>query len=1116
MSLSAFAVKKWPIVVTATLLLMVWGVYSFLTMPRREDPEYTVRTCAITTVWPGVPVEKVEELVTKKLEEAVDSLNEVDKVRSTTTVGLSTIYVDAEDALPSSEIANVWDKVRARVAKVQMPEPNIVPIVNDEFGDTHILVLGVYQTPMEGAETIDERYRYSPRQLELFSEQIRDALRLLPGVAKVERFGIQNEAIYITTDSSNWAQLNLKIRDLQNLLEARNIVAPGGNVDTREGRFAVKPGGEFNTVEEIESTVVGLVGGDNQTSQVYLRDLGLQVVRGYEDPSPLLCRFGDSQLSQPAVMVAITMKSGANIIDICDRAKQRVRQMQEDELSLPPDLAVTPVSDQSQNVEAKIGDVVSNVIGAVVIVVAVVFLVVGLRTSLVMAANIPVVVLVSVALLPMFGVQLEQISLASIIIALGLLVDNAVQVCDQSRTNQISGMLPRPATIDGANTLAFPMLNGTLTTIAAFAPMLIALIGSKREYIYSLPVTLTTTLATSWLLAMTFCVILAAAWIRPPADPTQPSAPIPWMWDRCKRLLRRGKPTASTNPSIDWMDRLYGNSARFAIRHKFITVGGAFALLAIVSQLPVSSEFFPKDRRDQFAVQIWLPESAAIEQTNEVAKQVERMIQAISPGVDAQGQPVERLRAMRTLVGGGGSRWYLGWNPEARQPNYAEILIRTTDGRYTPDMAREIRQLAQAGDASRGIGPITQARVIPKELYLGPSAEPIELRVTGMGEADPSALRRYADRLKSILSQQTGTWDIYDSWGVAGYQLHIDVDEDRANLAGITNADVARTLNAYLSGHRLTTFREGDHLVPVYLRLSQEERESIDVLNTAFVEGANGKIPLESIATPETRWEPGKVERRNLNRVISVRSQVESGYSGNDIVKNVLESPEYQQLVADMPPGYFVEVGGSLEESAKGTAQLAVSLAMSMLAIVLCLVIQYNGWAKPIIILATLPLALIGAIPGLYFTGNALGFMPQLGILSLFGIVLNTGIIFMEFADQLVKERAEGAPGHGPIVGLTRAEFHDCLVEAGKLRMLPIFLTTATTIGGLLPLAVAGGPLWEGMSWCMIFGLTIATVLTLYVVPSLYAIFAETFRVPPVQVARSSETPNMETVAAAE
>ncbi len=350
---------------------------------------------------------------------------------------------------------------------------------------------------------------------------------MLPGVGKVARFGVQEEAIYIETDSGTWSQLHLTSAQLQTLVASRNIIESGGSIDTGDGRFFVQPGGELDAVQEIHSIVAGLVPSEDSANQVDLRDLGLRVRRAYQDPPSLICRYGDRTLSRPCVIVAVTMKSGANLIDICNAAKQRMEQLQEVDRELPPDLGISAVSDQSESVDARIRSVVVNVVEAILIVILVVYLVVGFRTAAVMAANIPFVVLASIGIITLFDVQLEQMSLASMIIALGLLVDNAVQVCDQSRANQIAGMSPVEATVSGAQMLAAPMLNGTLTTIAAFVPMLIAIEGGKREFIYSLPVTLSVMLAVSWWMAMTLCVILAAAFIRPPKNAGRNGAPLP-------------------------------------------------------------------------------------------------------------------------------------------------------------------------------------------------------------------------------------------------------------------------------------------------------------------------------------------------------------------------------------------------------------------------------------------------------------------------------------------------------------------------------------------------------------------------------------------------------------
>lgn len=1121
MNLSALAMKYRTIVITLVGLLTAWGVVTFLTMPRREDPEFTIRTCVVQTRWPGAPAIKVEELITDKIEETLDSLEELDYLNSETINGQSVIYVNLADDVPPADIQNVWDKVRAKVDLVEMPDSDIRPVVNDEFGDTSVLLLGIYQTPLEGNEFIDPNHRYSARELEILTDQVRDAIRLLPGVAKVEKHGVQEEAIFIETDLGTWSQLELTTGVLRTLVQDRNIVTSGGSIDTRQGKFNVKPGGEFDAISQIESLSVAAVQSGTQANEVSLTDVGLSVKRDYVDPPQVICRFTDERGSFPAVMLGVTMKSGSNIIDVCEASMDRIDQLINVEQALPRDLSVRPVSNLADNVNQKIDDVISNVISAIVIVVIVVYLLVGFRTSLVMAANIPLVVLASVAIIRTFGVELEQISLASIIIALGLLVDNAVQVCDQTRTNLLDGMTPSEAAVSGAKTLMFPMLSGTLTTIAAFLPMLIALEGGGAEYVYSLPVTLSTTLLISWLFAMSICVILAAAFIRAPKDPNAPVAPLPWLSDKISAAMASRKGGAKKRSQVATDDvaksenvflKIYGLTAKVATSAKWLTIAGSVAVLVATLQLRVSSEFFPEDRRDQFFLNVIMPETSTIRQTNQTVEEVERAIRKLSPHQTSDGLQVERLRTMRSLAGQGGARWALGVSPPPPGANTAEILVRTTDGAWTDGFIRDLRTAIESGNKELGIAPIAGARIIPKKLGLGPPSVPVELRVSGDGFADINQLRRVAKELKLMIRDEPGTWDIADSWGIDGFQLDIEVDEEKANLSGVSNAAIADTLNAYFSGLKLTTFREGDHLVPVYFRVRPEDRFDLSGLDTAFVEGQNGKVPLNSVAKIVPSWQPGKIARRDQNRTIEVSAEVESGISGNDVVTRIWKSDRMQELKASLPANFEIEIGGSLEESQDASVQMLTSFGISLLSIVLILVIQYNGWSKTLVILATLPLAIIGAWFGLWLTDNPLGFMPQLGLLSLFGIVLNTGIIFIEFADILIagkrQELLANGEANGPIVGLTRIQFRECLVNAGKQRMLPIFLTTATTIGGLIPLALSGGPLWEGLAWLMIFGLIVATLLTLYVVPSLYAVIVETFGIQPFNETEESPSNN--------
>uniref|UniRef100_UPI0035631307 efflux RND transporter permease subunit n=1 Tax=Stieleria sp. TaxID=2795976 RepID=UPI0035631307 len=844
--LPEFAVRRPTITITLVLLLVAWGSVSFITMPRREDPEFTLKIAVVTTRWQGASAEQIEKLVTDPLEDAIDGLKEVRLIRSTSSSEQSVIFVELEDNVPGARVDDAWDRVRARIRNVPMPDQSISPFLFDEFADTSVLLYAVHQRPLDGDSAVDPKYAYSPRQLDLFSERIRDSLRLLPGVSQVGRYGVQEEAIYIETDEGNWSTLELTTAQIESLAKSQNIVAPGGRIDGEDGRFFVKPSGDVSAVEAFDSLVVGVVAtgdesGDAGFNQVQLKNMGLNVRRGYIDPPQRICRYGTPQFETPAIILAVSMKSGANIIDICDRSKASVAQLQSTGV-LPPDLSVSIISDQSDSVKHRIREVGVNIVQAILVVVVLVYLVVGFRTAAVMAANIPFVVISSLAIITLFDVQLEQMSLASMIISLGLLVDNAVQVCDQSRTNQIAGMSPRDASVAGAKMLGPSMLSGTATTVAAFVPMLIAMDGANREFIYSLPITLSVMLAVSWVLAMTFCVILAAWFIRPPQDPTRPTAPLPWLMGKLGtvwRKLGRKKDAAAASQSATQHGgfyRIYANAVSWALRHRLVTILASIGMIVLATQFPVSSEFFPLTQRDQFAVEIYLPESASIEQTNGVARQVEEMIRALSPHVDAEGRSHQRLLNMRTIVGGGGSRWYLAWEPEPQKPKYAEILIHTTKGELTHDFAEQLRAVARQGDESLGLSPITGARVVPVELALGPPADPVVLRIMGNGLADADELRRIANRVKSIVDAEPDTWDVNDSWGVSGQQLFVAVDSDRASLSGIRNAEVASTLDAYYSGKLLTMYREGDRQIPVYFRLNPESRRSLGAVNSSHIE----------------------------------------------------------------------------------------------------------------------------------------------------------------------------------------------------------------------------------------------------------------------------------------
>ena len=1103
MNIASFALKNRAVVMLGALILVAYGVVSYQTMPRRADPAFTIRSCQIVTQWPGAPAEKVEQLVTDPIEEAVESIDEVDVITSTSRTGQSVLSVDLQDSVRADEIDQVFDEIRAKVRGVQMPASGVEPFVNSDFSDTAVQLIAVYQT-REGAAARP----YSPRELELIAETIKDQLKLVDGIAGVDLYGVQDEAIYIEAGAAEWSQVEVTVAQLSDLLEARNIVAPGGSLDTDRTRYNIHPSGEFDAVDDIRRVAVAV--DERSGTPVLLTDLGLTVRRGYTDPPRSIVRFGDpGQGPREAIVISYTMKSGANAVALGEAVRQRLGELQHRDKLIPSDIGLHIVADEPTFVQEKVKGFSANVAQAIVIVVLIAFLMVGLRIALVMAASIPIVLFSAIGISRFFGVELEQMSIAALIIALGMLVDNAIEVCDNTHRLQREGLSRRRSVTEGVRQVAFPVLMATGTTVAAFLPMVFMLNGNSAEYIYSIPVVVSVTLLISWLNAMTLMAILAYWFIRPAKDGKHRRAPLA-LFGALLQRIRHPKGVPANAPGF--ADH-YGRLAALCLRAKWLTLLVAFAILVGSLILPVGSQFFPQDNRDLFYIEVVLPEGASIAQTDAAMQTVEDTLLKLghNGGGVSDKQIPQRLAGYYAHAGGGAPRWYLSLSPEPPTSNYANLLVRTTDAKHTASLVADLRaELA---------GQVPGARILVSELGLGPPLDsPIAVRIYGNGPAtDLPQLRQQATRLADIMRATDGTYDVHDLWGNLGSELYVDVDPAAANLAGgLTQQHIAASLQAYASGRKLTEYREGDHTVPVYFRLREQDRDDPADLAAMVVEGPGGKIPIGQVAEIYPRQTDIKIVREDRNRMIEVRAKVRPGLLANTVLADMMA--DIDALAQDLPPGYRLEVRGEQYESSQAQSSFLMSFLVSFAGIVFCLVIMYNGFTKPVVILLTLPLAAAGSLLGLWLMDTALGFMPMLGLVSLAGIVLNTGIIYIEFAEQRIRETRDAGkpedlakPGERNIATLNRAAFHRCLVEAGKMRLLPIMLTTLTTVGGLFPLALSGGPMWEGLAYVLIFGLLIATGLTLLVLPALYAVFAEHLRMQVLPPAESRKTENATT-----
>ena len=987
MNLTRFAVHHRTTTMAMVAVALLLGVQTFMSMPRREDPEITIRAAVVITNWPGATAEKIEELVTDPLESAISQMTEVHRITSQSKTGMSVITVDLTETIPQPGVDQAWDVMRAKIAGTRLPEGCGTPFVNSDFGDVSAVCMTLYQRPVDGASEVDPAHALSYRQLEVIAESIESDLQTIPSVAKVEILGIQEEVIYLEVPGGDWGKIDLTAQELAQMLDAQNIVASGGQLDAGGSRYAVRPTGEFEAWRAMGDVVVGRRDG---MLPVFLRDLPIQVRRTTIDPPSPKYRFATSDTrAERALFIAVTMKSGANIVAMGSAIDERVRVLKG--TTLPHDVELSLVNDLPRQVSSLIDNFINNLWQAILIVLGVALLMMGWRPALIMATAVPLSMVAAFTVVRSFGVDLEQFSIASLIIALGMIVDNAIVVSDNTVEAMKAGGKRLDAVVKGATSLAVPILTSTLTTVAAFIPML-TIVGNVGEYVRSLPIVVSATLLASYVVAMLVTPVMCY-WLLPSSEGRKRGPGLlARLW---KKIRRGGKAPAESKGS----GGLYDRSIHWCLRHKAITLGAALAaVIASFQLIPlIGNDFFPAGDRDQFFVHVWLPEGSSIDATEAVCKEVEDVILA-SRETTIDGEPFDRLASITTLVGTGGPRLMLTSNPEQKFTNYAYMIVNTTDPALSASWVEELKPLAAT---------ISGADIDVRRFVLGPAVKnPVEIRLYA---EDADLLREKAEDLMTIFNETPGALGPKSNWRNPSYDLEVRIDPAAANLAGITNRDVANTMSGLISGRMLTTYREGDHQIPVYLRIRGEERARLNDLSKLYVNGLAGKVPLASIATLVPAWQPSIICRRDRRRVLTVGSSVVNGYLPNDV--SVAMTEKVEALVASMPPGSSWEFGGAMAESADSQEKLGGAFMLSAILILLVLITQYNSLVKPLIVLAAVPLALIGALIGLYVTGWALGFMPMLGIISLAGVVINNAIILIDFIEVGLKSGMPPQPG---------------------------------------------------------------------------------------------------------
>jgi multidrug efflux pump subunit AcrB len=878
---------------------------------------------------------------------------------------------------------------------------------------------------------------YSYKQLHEFADLIQDKLRQSPKVGKIEQFGVVDEALYLYLSGRRLGASGLNIDALCRQIAERNIDAPGGTFELPRQDLTIKPTGRLRGPADLAGVILDVRSG----YPVYLRDF-VEVVRGYEDPPRVLnlrtIKGGEQLVTTRAVTLAVRQVKGSQIADFSRDVEAALASLKS---VLPRDLRVERTSDEPHRVAHKIGEFRRCLFEAIAIVIVVALLFMEWRSALVVALSIPITLAMTLGICSALGIDLQQVSIAALIIALGLLVDDPVVACDAINREMAHGAPRHVAAWLGPEKLARAIRYATVTNCVAFLPLLL-ITGLTGEYIYSLPIVITASLVSSRVVSMTFIPLLGYCMLR-----GQPG-------------LEAGLAREARGYRFA---RLYNAFSEYCLRYKWTSLAGCLIVLATAcSLLPlIGTSFFPKDLHTVFTVDLNLPEGTPLRETR-----VETM-RAIG---EIDRLLAHEVEAYTTFIGAGGPRFWLSIVPEQPASNYAQIMVHTRDVRRTSELADRLK---------RDLPPrMAAASVRVNQLEAGPPVGlPVQVRVRG---SDIATLRRLSEEVKSLIRGFRGATDIQDDWGPETMRLGLRVAPERANAARVTTESVAKLMNGALGGVTATKLREKDRLIPVVLKLRPDERSRLDDLRTLSLPTAGGAshVPLEALADFCPEAVAPRIARRDHERCVTVKC---------DTVRAVLPSTLVKYLEAKLPhvalgwpAGYRFDFGGEKEEQEKGFASTGMAMLVSLAAIYLALVVQFNSLTKPIVVFAAVPFGMVGGLMGLLFFNLPIGFLALLGLASLAGVIISHIIVLFEYIEEA---RDRGEP------------LRKAVIDAALIRLRPVLVTVLATVGGLIPLAMHGGPLWEPLCYVQIVGLLVAMLVTKVVVPVLYVIFVEDLRI---------------------
>jgi multidrug efflux pump subunit AcrB len=1006
------SLKYRQVTFTVLLLMFAFGVYSLLNMPRREDPKITIPGGLVLAYFPGADAAQVEDQVTRKLEEYLFQFEEVQKEKtySITTNGMVELHIWLQDNVRKPDI--FWNKLRHQLQVVKalnLPKGVTGPIVNSDFGDTESMIIGIES----------ETAAYS--ELRDYSVKLEDQLRQISSLSKLKRLGEQKEQITITFRSDKLAQYDISLQQVANILQSQNTINPSGEIKSGNVSASLYTNGYYRSENDVRNQIVG---ASRTGAVVRLEDIA-DFSRDYAEPESKVTVNGKN-----AVLLAIQMHEGKNVVKAGKEVEKALHAFAG---RLPGDLQLTTLINQPEIVRKNVSQFLREFLLAIISVMLVVFLLLPFRIAAVAASAIPMTISVTFALLHLFGIELHQVSLASMISVLGIVVDDAIIIADNYVELLDRGNDRWTSAWRSATDLVVPVLTATITIIASFLPLVI-LTGTIGEFIRALPITVTIALSSSFLVAMFLTPLL------------------------CLLLIKKGLREAKgdnkhrKNSFLSLLQETYNKSIEWCLKHSKLTIAGSLTTIllgALLFQTGIKQKFFPEAERNQFTVELWMPTGTKLEKTGESVLRIENLL-----------RNDKKIKSYATFTGASAPRFYYNYSPQVPVSNFAQILINTTDTRATGSLYREL--------SGKVLSVVSEGQPRVKLMQQGqPLSAHVEVRISG---DDINRLKQIGGEVQEIIRNTPGSDLIGSDFREDYYGIRINLKGEAGRL-GFTTTSISQMIYTGFSGYPVSVLYEGANPVNIILKFDKNARRNAQDLENMYVRSpvTGTSVPLRQVAELSPEWKTGRIIHRNGIRTLTIQSETKGKLLPSELLKKI--RPALAKL--DLPPGYRIYFGGEYANQNETFGYMLAALAISLILIFIVLLFQFRNLKEVGLIMLTIPLSLPGAIIGLLVTGNDFGFMAFCGLISLSGIEVRNAIILIDHTNELLRKGMD----------IPTAAY-----EAGKRRLRPIFLTAMAAAIGVLPMIVSGSPLWSPLASVIAFGVVWSMLISTLSIPVFYTV----------------------------